>query len=92
MDFTPISRIFLLKKHRNYKFLAKFGFFGKQTRHHTTRFAAMVANFVLVPAAAPPFADAAIHGGFSPVGALTSVRIYLKIFRDLCFKIKKARH
>ena len=38
----------------------------------------MVTNVVLVPSAAPPFADAALHGGFSPVGALTPVRISLK--------------
>lgn len=40
-----------------------------------TRFAATVTNVVLVPFAAPPFAVAALHVGFSPAGALTSVRI-----------------
>ena len=54
-----------------------------------TRFAATVTNVVLVPFAAPPFAVAALHGGFSPAGALTPVRIFLQIFGDL-FKNKKS--
>ena len=34
-----------------------------------------VADIVSAPSAPSTFADAALHGGFSPIGALTSLRV-----------------